>query len=200
MELHRGRYIGSYAAWLRRLADQYRPRMSDWPDITTATRLAHAQRGEHAVDPRAPATPGSLPSFQEMHYEIRRLGSEAAAFGELVQALQSRLSGTAIGVLVELASRGGDYQRSSCDHPPPQAICQNLGAGGSSRGLGGGVFLPGVGGRVFLPGVRGGCSYRGSGGGVWPGVRGASSQGEGGGGVGLGSLSWWNQSWFYNPL
>ena len=102
MELHCGRHIGSDAGWLRRLADQYRPRMSDRPDITAATRLAHAQRGERAVDPRAPATSGSPPSFQEMHFEIRRSGSEAAAFGELVQSLQSRLSGTAIGVLVEL--------------------------------------------------------------------------------------------------
>ena len=54
------------------------------------------------MDSRAPATPGSPPNFQEMHYENRRSGSEAAAFGELVQSLQSQLSGTAIGFLVEL--------------------------------------------------------------------------------------------------
>ena len=102
MELHCGRHIGSDAVWLRRLADQYRPRMCERADITAATRLAHAQLGERAVDPRAPATPGSPPSFREMHLEIRRSGSEAAAFGELVQSLQSRLSGTATGVLVQL--------------------------------------------------------------------------------------------------
>ena len=41
------------------------------------------------------------PSFQEMHYKIQCSGSEAAAFGELVELLQSRLSSTAIGGPVE---------------------------------------------------------------------------------------------------
>ena len=62
-----------------------RPCMSDRPDITTATRRALTQRGEYAVDPRAPVTPNSPPNFQVMNYEIRRSGSEAAAFGEPVQ-------------------------------------------------------------------------------------------------------------------
>ena len=89
----------------------------------------------------------------------------------------------------------------------PPAICQNSGGGG---GGGGGQswrgVRPGVGGGVRL-GVGGG-SYQGSGGvlpgvggGVWPVVRGASDGVRGGGlGLGLGSPSWWNQSWFYNPF
>ena len=62
------------------------------------------------------------------------------------------------------------------------------GRGGSIRGLGGG-FLPGVGGGVW-PGVRGG---------VPPRVKGGGRLGLGLG-LTLGSPSWWNQSWFYNPF
>ena len=74
--------------------------MSDRPNITTATRLAHTS--EYVADPRATANPGSPPSFQDMHKKIQRSGSEAAAFGELVQPLQRRLSSTAIGGPVQL--------------------------------------------------------------------------------------------------
>ena len=76
--------------------------MSNRPDITTATRLAHTQRGEYAVDPMQPATPGSPASFQDMHYKIRHSRWEAVAVGELVQSLKSWPSGTAIGVMMEL--------------------------------------------------------------------------------------------------
>ena len=70
---------------------------------------------------------------------------------------------------------GGQLQPVLMRHPP--SYLSKLGGGG-----GGGV----------KPGVGGG-SCRGSGGGL-PGV------GGGGLGLGLGSPSWWNQSWFYNPF
>ena len=82
-------------------------------------------------------------------------------------------------------------------HPP--TIFQNLGGGegqlggrgvppgggeGSGRGSGGGGVWQGVGGG----GLAGGH------GGIQPGVRGEGL------GLGLGSPSWWNQSWFHNPF
>ena len=60
--------------------------------------------------------------------------------------------------------------------------------GGGGEGLAGG---PGGGGGVA--GGRGG-GLAGGHGGIQPGVRGEGL------GLGLGSPSWWNQSWFYNPF
>ena len=82
------------------------------------------------------------------------------------------------------------------DATTPPAICQNSGGGG---GGGGGSWGGGpAGGRGGVPagGGGGGCSYRGSGGGGRP----ARGEGGGGLGLGLGSPSWGNQSWFYNPF
>ena len=80
--------------------------------------------------------------------------------------------------------------------PTPQLSFKPRGGGGAvgggvQVGVGGGGVLPGgPGGGVFLLGVGGGLA--GGHGGVQPGMR--------GGGLGLGSPSWWNQSWFYNPF
>ena len=82
--------------------------------------------------------------------------------------------------------------------PPPQLSVKTRGGGGGSWGSGG-VPAGGRGGGGSCRGSGGGCSYRGSGGGRLAGGQGASSQGWGGG-LGLGSPSWWNQSWFYNPF
>ena len=78
---------------------------------------------------------------------------------------------------------------------PPSYLSKLVGGGqlggGPAGGRGGGV-LPGVGGGgVFVPGVGGG--------GLAGGQRGVQPV-RGGGGLGLGSPSWWNQSWFYNPF
>ena len=83
--------------------------------------------------------------------------------------------------------------------PTPQLSFKTWGGGGGQLGGGpaggrGGVW-PGVGGGSGRG--SGGGSSRGSGG-VQPGVRGG---GLGlGFRLGLGSPSWWNQSWFYNPF
>ena len=76
---------------------------------------------------------------------------------------------------------GGGRLQPVLMRPTPQLSFKTWGGGGRGRGWGG---------VVPTGGQRG----------VWPGVRGASSQGWGGGGLGLGSPSWWNQSWFYNPF
>ena len=60
-------------------------------------------------------------------------------------------------------ARGGDYQRSCCDTPPP-AICENLGGGG-----GGGLGVVVGGGR--LGDVGGGFQPRGGGVPRWGGLR-----------------------------
>ena len=95
------------------------------------------------------------------------------------------------------------------DATPPPSYLSKLGGGGPAGGRGG--VKPGVGGGGE-PGVRGGGSNRGSGGGlaggqggVQPGVRGGAGSGLWfrlglGLALGLGSPSWWNQSWFYNPF
>ena len=75
---------------------------------------------------------------------------------------------------------GGGATTNGPDATSPQLSVKTRGGGGQ-LGSGGGMFLPGVGG--------------GSG----RGVRGRPARGEGGG-LGLGSPSWWNQSWFYNPF
>ena len=78
-------------------------------------------------------------------------------------------------------AQGGGGLQPVLMRPNPQLSFKTWGGGaGPAGGPGGGVFLPGSGG----------------------GVSGASSHGQGGGGLGLGSRSpsWWNQSWFYNPL
>ena len=116
MELHCGRYIGSSAAWLRRLADQYRPRMSDRPDITTATRLAHAQRGEHAVDPKAPATPGSPPRFSGGALRNPTIGVRGGgAWGAGSVAAKSAVTHRHRGPGGAIACHP---QRGSSPHPP----------------------------------------------------------------------------------
>ena len=101
-ELHCGRLVPVDASWMRRLADMYRPAMQDRPDVHTVIRQAHTARCGGTQNPRAPAPPGSPPTFQEMYFVIKRSGSEAAAFGELVQSVLQALSGTAIYVLTGL--------------------------------------------------------------------------------------------------
>ena len=94
----------------------------------------------------------------------------------------------------------------------PPAICQNSGGGGGGGRVGGGPAGgrggPAGGGSGWgsgggpTGGLGGSC--RGSGGGL-AGGQGGVGWGEGGGlglglGLRLGSPSWWNQSWFYNPF
>ena len=71
------------------------------------------------------------------------------------------------------STRGGGATTTGPDATPPQLSFKTWGGGC----WGGGGVVP-VGGRE----------------GVWLGM------GWGGLGLGLGSPSWWNQSWFYNPL
>ena len=73
------------------------------------------------------------------------------------------------------AGEPGGATTNGPDATTPPLSVKTRGGGGS---WGGGV-QPWVGGRggVRAGGWGGGCSYRGSGGGVWPGVRGVSSQG-----------------------
>ena len=83
------------------------------------------------------------------------------------------------------ARGGGGATTNGLDATTPPTICQNSGGGHFFGGV-----QPGVGGGGVPAGGRGG-SGRGSGG--------RPARGEGGG-LGLGSPSWWNQSWFYNPF
>ena len=101
-ELHCGRLVPVDASWMRRLADMYRPALQDVPGLHTAICQAHPARCGETPNPRAPASPGSPPTFQEMYFEIKRSGSEAAAFGELVRSVLQAPSGTAIYVLTGL--------------------------------------------------------------------------------------------------
>ena len=76
------------------------------------------------------------------------------------------------------ATPGGQLQPVLMRHPPklPVKTWEGRGqlGGGSCRGSGGG-----------LAGGQGGVQLRVGGGGL---------------GLGLGSPSWWNRSWFYNPF
>ena len=102
---------------------------------------------------------------------------------------------------------GGRLQPVLMRHTPRLSVKT---CGGGGRSWGGGV-QPGVGGGGSRWGSGGG-SCRGSGGGPAGGRGGGSGRGSGGrpargergGGLGLalglGSPSWWNQSWFYNPF
>ena len=101
-ELHCGRLAPVDASWMRRLADVYRPDFHVRPDVHTAIREAHTARCGGTLNPRAPASPRSPSTFQEMYFEIKRSGSKAAAFGKLVQSVLHALSGTAIYVLTGL--------------------------------------------------------------------------------------------------
>ena len=101
-------------------------------------------------------------------------------------------------------ARGGRLQPVLM-RPTPQLSFKTRGGrswGGVQPGVGGGGSSRGSGGGCSCRGSGGGCSCRGSGGGLAGGHGGVQPGVRGGGWLGLGlrSPSWWNQSWFYNPL